>query len=82
MIQMGRFKPLQFITKLRIKMTNHTVKTLKNKLDELIKQGYEDYEVIFTYDNGYGGTSSSQNKEPKIKSSLAYGNKVIFHEER
>ena len=29
MIQMERFKPLQFITKLAIKMINNTVKTLK-----------------------------------------------------
>ena len=59
----------------------HTVKTLRNKLNELLERGYGDYEVCITYDNGYGFTSAHTDVEPKIITSRAYGDKVIFVED-
>jgi len=59
----------------------HTVKTLRNKLNELINEGYEDYEVLITYDNGYGVTAAHTEVEPKIETSKAYGNHIIFAED-
>ena len=59
----------------------HTVKTLRNKLNELIEKGYEDYNVCITYDNGHGITAAHNDVEPKIRTSRAYGNDVIFAED-
>lgn len=62
-------------------MVSHTVKSLRDKLNELIVRGYENYEVNITYDNEHGITSADKQEEPKIRTSRAYGNKIIFKEE-
>lgn len=62
-------------------MVSHTVKSLRDKLNELIVRGYENYEVMITYDNEHGTTSADKQKEPTISTSRAYGNKIIFKEE-
>lgn len=62
-------------------MVSHTVKSLRDKLNELIVRGYENYEVNITYDNEHGTTSADKQEEPTISTSRAYGNKVIFKEE-
>lgn len=64
-----------------VKMVSHTVKSLRDKLNELIINGYENYPVAITYDNEHGITYADKHKEPKIKTSRAYGNKIIFKEE-
>lgn len=69
------------IEEVRIMSNFHTVETLRNKLNELIEQGYEDYEVTITYDNGHGVTSAHKEVDPKIQTSSAYGNMVIFAED-
>lgn len=62
-------------------MVSHTVKSLRDKLNELIINGYENYPVAITYDNEHGVTYADKQKEPTIKTSRAYGNRIIFKEE-
>ena len=59
----------------------HTVETLRDKLNELINQGYADFEVGITYDNGYGGTYPARNVEPKIINEKYGSKRVIFAED-
>lgn len=62
-------------------MVSHTVKSLRDKLNELIVRGYENYSVAITYDNEHGVTYADKHKEPTISTSRAYGNRIIFKEE-
>ena len=62
-------------------MVSHTVKSLRDKLNELIINGYENYPVAITYDHEHGVTYADKHEEPEIRTSRAYGNKVIFKEE-
>jgi len=62
-------------------MVSHTVKSLRDKLNELIINGYENYHVGITYDCDNGVTYADKHEEPKIRTSRAYGNKIIFKEE-
>lgn len=64
-----------------VKMVSHTVKSLRDKLNELIINGYENYHVGITYDCDNGVTYADKHEEPEIKTSRAYGNKIIFKEE-
>ena len=64
-----------------VKMVSHTVKSLRDKLNELIVRGYENYSVGITYDCDNGVTYADKHKEPTISTSRAYGDKVIFKEE-
>lgn len=62
-------------------MKSHTVETLFNILNELIKQGYNDYEVRVTYDGGHGAVGIADGVNPHIKESLTMGEYVLFSED-